>query len=1094
MTNIKIISAGAGSGKTYRLTQEMVAFLNPPQKGEKADQDTIAATFAGKVRPSGIIATTFTNKAAAELQERVRVKLLENGLADAANDLTNALIGTVHGLGVKLLKRFAFEAGVSPEVDIIADEDQQVFFNQALANVLTTDLILEMDKLSSRLGLNKKDSFDWRREVKRLSDLARNNAFDAEALKMSEQKSIETLLAFFPNPSHKTAEEFNTQLQSLLSTTLLELRDNDDKTKTTQSVVNTLQEMLNNLKSRGYLNWHEWVKISKVKPGKKSKDAAENLRLFAERVETHPQLRLDIQAFISKIFEIAQRAIIEYNDYKRRRGLIDYIDMEVSVNELLNQSTVQHILSEELDLLMVDEFQDTSPIQLEIFLKLARLAKISVWVGDPKQSIYGFRGAEPALMEAVIATLGGVSDTLEFSWRSRQDIVHATNAIFTKAFTDLPDDRIVLTPRNNKQEDPIHQDLALVHWHYEYDGKSNRAQGKPWLENAIARSIRQAIEEEWQYVPKGKKETRPLRAGDVAVLCRSNADCQTMAEALHRAGLKAAISRSGMLQTPEAKLILAALKYILDDRDALSVAEMLALAVGKSLEEVVEHRIKFLASEQPAYKWAAEIDFIKNLKDLRKNISELSSSEILNLLLETTDLRRVVIAWGNPEQRLSNVDQFVKFALQYEEACNRLHTAASLGGFLLWLSELEVSGADAQGSGESEDAVNVLTYHKSKGLEWPLVICHSLERKLQDNVWGISIENASEALDINNVLGGRWIKYWINPYADQIRNTPLERRVNESPNKKLATANARQEEARLLYVGITRARDYLAFPSRKTPTRWLNRCWSNDEDMPTLDPNYPETPWVYAGEVLPKQTTISTYPKIFETIPLDADKIEYFEARAGEKAHRSYWIDIDNDDFSKELDLKILKTISYHRMPIIHELVDEYNVAKAIKAWVAADDWNTTPLKDTEKETLAAGIIERLGENTEHLPTKVILQNAKALHQHFYARFEVIQIIKKYPVFYPYNGRAFENVIDILIETKGGWIIIQHSSSRDTKQKWNSKVRDLYPWFYFAECAIRDAFAIPASVPVRCFLNFVLHGSMVELAVVQRPQQQLSLL
>ena len=117
--NLKIISAGAGSGKTYRLTQEMIRLL-----GEG-------------VRANGIIATTFTKKAAAELQERVRIKLLESGMVEEANELTNALIGTVHGLGVKLLKRFAYEAGVSPEVTIMAEEDQQVLFNNSLATVLT---------------------------------------------------------------------------------------------------------------------------------------------------------------------------------------------------------------------------------------------------------------------------------------------------------------------------------------------------------------------------------------------------------------------------------------------------------------------------------------------------------------------------------------------------------------------------------------------------------------------------------------------------------------------------------------------------------------------------------------------------------------------------------------------------------------------------------------------------------------------------------------------------------------------------------------------------------------------------------------------
>jgi ATP-dependent helicase/nuclease subunit A len=135
--NLKIISAGAGSGKTYRLTSEMVDLV---KKG---------------VRPEGIIATTFTKKAAAELEERVRVRLLESGMPLEADQLTNALIGTVHGLGVKLLQRFAYEAGVSPDASIIADEDQQLFFNQALTTVLTEERVNRMEYLCNRLGFNK---------------------------------------------------------------------------------------------------------------------------------------------------------------------------------------------------------------------------------------------------------------------------------------------------------------------------------------------------------------------------------------------------------------------------------------------------------------------------------------------------------------------------------------------------------------------------------------------------------------------------------------------------------------------------------------------------------------------------------------------------------------------------------------------------------------------------------------------------------------------------------------------------------------------------------------------------------------------------
>ena len=168
--NLKIISAGAGAGKTYRLTTEMVDLLSNQS-----------------VRPSGIIATTFTKKAAAELQERVRVRLLEDGLSKEANELGNALIGTVHGLGVKLLKRFAYEAGVSPETAIISDDDQQVMFNLSLASILSNEKVAMMERLAERLGFNKSifNKTDWRRLLKELTEVVRANNLSKEVLEKS---------------------------------------------------------------------------------------------------------------------------------------------------------------------------------------------------------------------------------------------------------------------------------------------------------------------------------------------------------------------------------------------------------------------------------------------------------------------------------------------------------------------------------------------------------------------------------------------------------------------------------------------------------------------------------------------------------------------------------------------------------------------------------------------------------------------------------------------------------------------------------------------------------------------------------------------
>jgi len=156
----------------------------------------MVALLQNGVRPAGILATTFTKKAAAELQERVRVRLLEAGMTEAANELGEALIGTVHSIGTRLLQRFAFEAGVSPLVEIIADGDEQRLFNESLSQVLTEQRIEGMNLLADRLGLTKKsigDTYDWRRDIRNLTDVARANNFDKTILETSKLRSWSTL-------------------------------------------------------------------------------------------------------------------------------------------------------------------------------------------------------------------------------------------------------------------------------------------------------------------------------------------------------------------------------------------------------------------------------------------------------------------------------------------------------------------------------------------------------------------------------------------------------------------------------------------------------------------------------------------------------------------------------------------------------------------------------------------------------------------------------------------------------------------------------------------------------------------------------------
>lgn len=1075
--NLQIISAGAGSGKTYRLTEEMVRLL---REG---------------VRANGIIATTFTRKAAAELQERVRVKLLEEGMTEQADQLTNALIGTVHGLGVKLLRRFAFEAGVSPEVDIIADEDQQLMFNQALATVLTTERVEAVEALSNRLGLHKREYYDWRKEVKQLTDIARANDFSIATLKRSKILSFDSFKTYLGEVSTTPPEVFTSTLAELLQTTITALEQNEDSTKKTASEIQLLKSFQRELQLRKELFWHQWIRISKLKVGAKSREDVAQLIEFAESHIAHPKFQQDVKEFIEHIFDIAIKAIREYDRYKKERGLIDYTDMEVLIKQLLDHPQVQEVLKQELDLLLVDEFQDTSPIQLEIFLRLSQFARYSIWVGDPKQSIYGFRGAEPRLMQAIVDQTGGIrpENIQGFSWRSREELVLAANAIFCKAFKDLPEDQVALQAKRrkkadfpntaNKQDEPPETGQALRHWHFQYDGEG-RPPGRPWMENCIADTLRKLLEEKVYVFPKEEGSWRPARPGDVAVLCRSNYECQQVAEALHRAGLKAAISRSGLMATAEAKLILACLKFVLNQYDSLSIAEILLLAGGMPIEEIIESRARYLKEKEAAAQttrleaWAADNPFIRSLNDLREQVVELSSAEILDLLLEELDLRRIIVSWGNARQRLDNIDALRRYALQYEEACNRLHTAASLGGLLLWLNELSNDQKDEQGSGESPDTVRVLTYHKSKGLEWPIVICHSLEGNLRADVWGVEIIPETDTVDLNNILGNRWLRYWVNPYADQFRNTALAERIDSGPDKTKKTQQALQEEARLLYVGFTRARDYLIFPSGHRTTKWLNRVWSDGrEDFPTLDPHSSESPWEWKGRFLDIATNTFPYPRTFTYDEALETHLNFQTTRAGRQPQIPYFIDLNAGNNDITANSKIVDTRKYDKGLVLEEDEDNYLIAKAVKAFFTADKIDYPP---EERTQMAEELVQRYDISKGSLTAEQLIRQSDNWWQLLSQNFQAQKHYRKYPIHHHHGGRCFTTIADLVLETPNGLILVQYSGFPSVGRAQQTKAIELAPWLYLTKTALQSIFRQTA---IRTFVHFVMSGTLFELEV-----------
>src|SRR5882762_8076570 len=223
--NINIVTAGAGSGKTYRLATEVLQAIQ--QK---------------KARPEGILLTTFTRKAAAELEERVRVRLLEQGAWEEAQRIRQAWIGTIDSVCVRIIQEYAFEAGQSPEIAVFGAGEDLIEFNRALTDSVTDEEFEQLESLSRSLSIeNLYDHRDWRSIVKEIADAARANRIDVKKLPEFAERSIEGYLRLLQKPT-TSAKKLDQDLLDQLNSACTALEKNfDSGLDTTQKTQQSLQ-------------------------------------------------------------------------------------------------------------------------------------------------------------------------------------------------------------------------------------------------------------------------------------------------------------------------------------------------------------------------------------------------------------------------------------------------------------------------------------------------------------------------------------------------------------------------------------------------------------------------------------------------------------------------------------------------------------------------------------------------------------------------------------------------------------------------------------------------------------------------------------
>lgn len=874
MKNITFINAGAGSGKTYRLTTDLARKLT--QEG---------------LDPSQVILTTYTELAAAEFREKARQEILnakdEKGNAvetsiriKSATQLDNAFIGTVHAISFRFIRKYWYLLEYGADLQPMSDQNQDFYMSQSISDIVT-----DKDREVFR---NFREAFDiqdkgkpyhlfWLPELKNIVD--KMEYYDIESVEESITKSMEVAKeVFWGMPISKAMEAINAYLP-LLKERCEGLINHGTYGKKAQRFLNAINALSPGTYSIRDLQWKDNSNnkedISNT-VGQRS-DGFYDSEVCQKALNAYQQTFISqdhlpiIEEYVKTIFSLALRWRKALAQYKKENHVISFDDMEKIFLSMLTEEKykeVQDDIASNFRLLMVDEFQDSNPIQLKIFNRISELIATkgghSVWVGDPKQAIYSFRGSDSRFISEILNKfefsedgtpipeqgkdmLG--TDQLLQSWRSRPALVKFANKIFLEPFkkSGLKEKQITLEPHHTDKTDSMGKTQALYIW------RTEACRNKEAQARLLAKQIKALLNSKAEVHHKAcDKPTSQITYRDIAVLCATNNNCNTVASELRKLGLPASCEETNLIQCLEVYLLKTLLLFMQDPSDKMLRAELTMMLADKTTEEILKDRIKYVQENKKSDEkqwedhWIDEdsghefAEKIKNLKVFTQRYENLSIYDAVVAIHEELDLNNIVEKWGDATQRKHNLATVVNMAKAYDDMCQQMGIGSSIQGFINYLTITKPEN----NTDNSADTIKVLTYHRSKGLEWPVVILYDLTKDFTDKkdlaekkFRGVNVcEEEGQKTDIFNR------KHYINLFPSNIGgngNIPdlMMEKIEDQTLFDAIKKQSAEEALRLLYVGVTRAKDMLISLTSKGTNELVN--WPNSRGIGSGDAGHP---------------------------------------------------------------------------------------------------------------------------------------------------------------------------------------------------------------------------------------------------------------
>ncbi len=786
-----VLEAGAGTGKTTLLIERILSLV----RGGGARLDEIAAV-------------TFTENAATAMKLRLREALErlrsehdafeteKERAAEALEVLERAQISTIHALCAAILQERPLECGVSPGFRVADEAETDLFFAAAwqdwLADRLTNGDTLLLEALEQGIPLEGETGYGERTSLRGL------------ARTLVEQRDLEPLISADLASPESWREELLAKAgrgRELAAGA----RQGDVLAARLQSLSGFAERSrpLSGIELASFLADLEPIRRSSgFRPHWPSPEAFEEAKAIAEWTNRAP---LEWQAawgaaLHGRLVAALLGVVALYQSKKAEQGTLDFLDLLLLTRDALrDRESVRRFVRRRFRLLLIDEFQDTDPLQIEIArLMAADRPGALVVVGDAKQSIYRFRRADVRLFRRVsqeaARTPGHHVLQLTQNFRSRPAVLRFVNRVFGEAIRESPE---LGQPRYEPIAPPpgLSEDPSVVA--LRFDPGFEEDQLLPEEARALSAWIARAAKGKLAVRDPLSGGERPSRAGDVMVLVRRLTQVRHLEDALEAADLRYTVEGGkSFFDRQEVHEALATLRAIDDPSDRVA----LVAALRSSFFGVSDRDIAVYALSGGSL-WLGRVDeqrpggdalapAIACLLELHGLRTQVSVPALIERLYDEARILAALTGTRRGEAQIANLEKVAALARAASEL-----GALTLRGFCGLLADRIVHAREEPDLPVTrpgdEHTVRILSIHKAKGLEAPIVALHD------------SADNGWSGTDVIPLWDERRVAIGFRKGCQPPGWDALVREEQ---------ARAAAESKRLLYVACTRARDYLVVP------------------------------------------------------------------------------------------------------------------------------------------------------------------------------------------------------------------------------------------------------------------------------------------